>query len=102
MYVVVIVDEDNNEDDEGGHRSLGENGDTVCDHCSGCRGGRKWVNANRGAGGKAAGRALFCGLIGADGEHQHQTRATRPPNALVMLSALATSSPSLLMVQMLM
>ena len=65
-------------------------------------GGGASVNANRGAGGKAAGRALFCGLIGADGEHQHQPRATRPPNALVMLSALATSSPSLLMVQMLM
>ena len=81
MYVVILVDEADNEDDEGDRRGLGEDGDNTRDRC-----GDRWrgasINAGGGAGGKAAGGVLFCGLIGVDGKRRRQPGATHPPNAL--------------------
>ncbi len=90
IYVVVVVNEDDNEDDKGGHCGLGKDRDTMHDHHGDCRGGAS-VDASRGTGGGATGRALFCGLIGADSKLRHQPGATRPPNASATLLALGTS-----------
>jgi hypothetical protein len=101
IYVVIVVNEDDDEDDKGGCRGLGEDGDYVCD----CRGNRRRgvsVDAGGGAGGGAAGRALFCGLIGAAGKRRHQPGATHPPNALVLLSVLVMSGSLSSMVRTLM
>ena len=90
MYVVILVDEADNEDDEGDRRGLGEDGDNALDHRGNRRRGAS-VDANGGAGGGVVGCALFCGLIGADGERHRQPGATRPLNALASSLVLATS-----------
>ena len=61
MYVAVIVDEDGDEDDKGGQCSLGKDGDNAHDRCGSRQGGAS-IDAGRGAGGGAVGRALFCRL----------------------------------------
>ena len=93
IYVVIVVDEDNDEDDKGGRHGLGKDGDNALDHHSNCQGGPS-IDAGGGVGGGAAGCALFCGLIGADGKRCRQPGVTCPPNASATLSALVTSGPS--------
>jgi hypothetical protein len=43
-------------------------------------GGRASIDSGRGAGGRAVGRALLCGLIRVDGEHCHWPGASSDPS----------------------
>ena len=59
----------------------------TCVTIAAINGGGTSIHAGGGAGGGVVGRALFCGLIGADGKRCRQPGAIRPPNASETSSA---------------